>query len=783
MAWKAEFGKTPENAKKIQRFDDFKTVDWIDDTMKENKRQLLINGTRNNKRTVDSGNLGTLNVILSKYPRLEKFYYSCQSWLVLALTGTVIGLIAACLNIITQWLADIKTGHCRDSFYLNKAFCCWGEDEASCSNWVQWSGFGLWNYIIFVFISTLLAFSAASLVKHYAPFAAGSGISEIKVIVSGFTIEGFLDWWTLLIKSLGLPLAILSGLSVGKEGPSVHYAVCVGNCVSRLFDRFRRSHSNARHFLTAASAAGVAVLFGSPIGGVLFSIEEIANLFQLSTMLRSYFCCLVATSVLSAMNPFRTGQLVMFEVKYDQNWHFFEIPAFAILGAFGGVYGIVVSHYNVQWVSLRQKYLKNSAIKEVVLLASLTALVCYFCEFLRLDMTEGMEILFHECGAGDSDHRLCNYDRGQFQIFVALIYATLMRMVLVVVSYGCKVPCGIFVPSMAAGATFGRAIGILMLKLYRANPSSGYFSGCGGSDTCIVPGTYAFLGAGAALSGITHLTVAVVVIMFELTGALRYIIPTMIVVAVTKSINDKWGKGGIADQMIRFNGIPYIDAKEEHTFHNKVSKDAMTDEVVVLPVNSLRYSQVETILQTTNFTTYPIVSSVEVPILIGFIGRQELLFGIKTRKQSLGTIIPDDSVCVFAGDLKLKKLGIPVDSLGVERSKNESVIDFESLVNFAPITVDVGKPLESTLNLFHKIGPRLVFITEGGLLVGLMTRKDIVKYEIYLHEIEHGVIAGKHFEEEAWRLICSIDSRVRKLLHRAMGRTIAERYLRLSVDE
>ena len=73
------------------------------------------------------------------------------------------------------------------------------------------------------------------------------------------------------------------------------------------------------------------------------------------------------------------------------------------------------------------------------------------------------------------------------------------------------------------------------------------------------------LGAAAGLCGITDLTVTVVIIMFELTGALRYIIPTMIVVAITKSINDKWGKGGIADQMIKFNGLPLIDSKEVFT--------------------------------------------------------------------------------------------------------------------------------------------------------------------------------------------------------------------------
>lgn len=86
-------------------------------------------------------------------------------------------------------------------------------------------------------------------------------------------MKGFLGAWTLLIKSIGLPLAIASGLSVGKEGPSVHFAVCTGNVISRFFSKYRQNASKTREILTATAAAGVAVAFGSPIGGVLFSLE------------------------------------------------------------------------------------------------------------------------------------------------------------------------------------------------------------------------------------------------------------------------------------------------------------------------------------------------------------------------------------------------------------------------------------------------------------------------------------------------------------------------------
>lgn len=54
-----------------------------------------------------------------------------------------------------------------------------------------------------------------------------------------------------------------------------------------------------REMVTAASAAGVAVAFGSPIGGVLFSIEEMTHTFSIKTMWRSFFCALVATVTLS----------------------------------------------------------------------------------------------------------------------------------------------------------------------------------------------------------------------------------------------------------------------------------------------------------------------------------------------------------------------------------------------------------------------------------------------------------------------------------------------------
>lgn len=392
----------------------------------------------------------------------------------------------------------------------------------------------------------LLAFIAAILVKCFAPYAAGSGISEIKCIIAGFVMKGFLGAWTLLIKSIALPLAIASGLSVGKEGPSVHFAVCTGNVISRFFGKYKQNASKTREILTASAAAGVAVAFGSPIGGVLFSLEEMANYFPLKTLWRSYFCALVATGVLAALNPFRTGQLVMFQVQYDRTWHFFELIFFAFLGVFGGLYGAFVIKWNLRVAAFRKKYLSQYPVTETVVLAALTAILCYPNMFLKINMTEMMEILFQECEGGHDYDGLCEYGtlfafpranvltllpyraKHRWSTVISLAIATILRIGLVIISYGCKVPAGIFVPSMAIGASFGRMVGIMVQALHESFPNSAFFASCEPDVPCITPGTYAFLGAGAALSGIMHLTISVTVIMFELTGALTYILPTMV---------------------------------------------------------------------------------------------------------------------------------------------------------------------------------------------------------------------------------------------------------------
>ena len=124
------------------------------------------------------------------------------------------------------------------------------------------------------------------------------------------------------------------------------------------------------------------------------------------------------------MNPYRSGKLVLFQVTYDRDWHFFEIFFFIILGVFGvrlsgldgtalipqqGLYGAFMVKFNMQWSAFRRKHLAQYPVAEAVTLATLTAMIGWFNRFLRIDMTEGMAILFRECEAGGDYDHLCQF--------------------------------------------------------------------------------------------------------------------------------------------------------------------------------------------------------------------------------------------------------------------------------------------------------------------------------------------------------------------------------------
>ncbi|RPA95953.1 hypothetical protein L873DRAFT_1696197 [Choiromyces venosus 120613-1] len=688
-------------------YDDLTAIDWIFEYTKERIRTRALFRRR--------GILG----------HIAQLWDSSQIWIVLIATGLAAGLLAAGIDIVTNWLGDLKHGYCDSHFYLSREFCCLGlELSDQCANWIPWSqalrvtgskaGSYIIEYLFYIMFSIVFAAIASLLVTRYAMYARHSGIPEIKTVLGGFVIRRFMGTWTLVIKSLGLCLAVASGLWLGKEGPLVHVACCCANLLMKLFYSLRKNEARKREVLSAASAAGISVAFGSPIGGVLFSLEQLSYYFPDKTMWQSFVCAMVAAVTLQFMNPFRTGKLVLYQVKYTRGWHDFEMVPFAILGVLGGLYGAFFIKLNMKIATWRKESnFKKYPVTEVTIVALVTALINFPIPFMKPQSSELVANLFQECSQKTDDFlSLCNHNSSGGSaanpIFLLLLSALLV-MLLASTTFGLQIPAGIILPSMAIGALYGRAMGMVVQAWQRAHPHSWIFRSCDPDIECVTPGVFAIIGAASSLGGVTRMTVSIVVIMFELTGALTYVLPIMIAVMISKWVGDAFGKRGIYESWIQFKEYPFLDNRDDPVPDIQV-REVMTrvEDLVVITEMGHSVDELEGILASQPYKGFPIVSDTRMAGLVGYISRSELRFALdqaRARGSASG-----DTECLFAAPRSIPE---------------GECLDLRPWMDQTPITLSPKSSLMLVANLFQKLGLRYVLFATHGLLQGVLTKKDV----------------------------------------------------------
>jgi chloride channel 3/4/5 len=270
--------------------------------------------------------------------------------------------------------------------------------------------------------------------------AAGSGVAEVRVILSGFVLHGFLGLRTLIFKMLSLILSVSSGLSIGKEGPFVHMATCVGNIACRLFSKYDRNDAKRREVLSAAAAAGVAVAFGAPLGGVLFGLEEVSYFFPAKTLFRTFFACIIAALSLKFLNPYGTHKIVMFEVRYMVDWEYFELGSFIFVGILGGAMGALFIKASKHWAQSfrRIKVIKAYPMLEVFLVAVVTGLLSYWNPLTKVSVAKLLLNLASPCDRTKGDGLgLCPRSVDDIpKILSTLIIAFLIKGFLTVIAFG-----------------------------------------------------------------------------------------------------------------------------------------------------------------------------------------------------------------------------------------------------------------------------------------------------------------------------------------------------------
>uniref|UniRef100_A0A3P8ZZV7 Chloride channel protein n=1 Tax=Esox lucius TaxID=8010 RepID=A0A3P8ZZV7_ESOLU len=689
----------------VGTYEDFNTIDWVREKSKDRDRHREI----------------TSKSKLSTPALLESISDAFSGWLLMLLIGLWSGALAGGIDILAHWLTDLKEGLCLSGFWYDHEHCCWGSNETTfqerdkCPEWQSWaellggSSVGasayIVDYLMFIIWALLFAFLAVILVRAFAPYACGSGIPEIKTILSGFIIRGYLGKWTLIIKTVTLVLAVSSGLSLGKEGPLVHVACCCANILCHLFTKYRKNEAKRRE---KYAAAGVSYYF------------------PLKTLWRSFFAALVAAFTLRSINPFGNSRLVLFYVEFHTPWHMVELVPFVLLGIFGGLWGAIFIRANIACTYF--------SVLEVLVVTGATALLSFPNSYTRMSGSELISELFNDCSLLDSS-QLCGYisspdnsntipDRpagpdvytALWQLALALVF----KMLITVVTFGMKVPSGLFIPSMAVGAIAGRLLGVGMEQLALNHHDSAIFkSWCSPGADCITPGLYAMVGAAACLGGVTRMTISLVVIMFELTGGLEYIVPLMAATMTSKWVADAFGREGIYEAHIRLNGYPFLEPKEEYG-SKALAQDVMRPRrsdppLAVLTQEGMSVGEVEAMVADTDYSGFPVVVCQESQRLVGFILRRDLVISLENARQRQEGVV-SASLVFFT------------DHVPAQPTSGPPAVKLRGILDLSPFTVTDHTPMEITVDIFRKLGLRQSLVTHNGRLLGIITKKDVLKH-------------------------------------------------------
>ena len=204
-------------------------------------------------------------------------------WVIHAIIGIVVGTIAFGMGFVEEKLAVFHADYTQDM--LNEGF-------------TLVEAYGFW-----VGFSICMAFLAAFVTVIIGPYAAGSGVPEVMGLLNGVNYHGSINVLTLFAKIIGVVLAVVANLCVGKEGPLVHIGAIVGTMIPYMpLDGFKcfRNDADKRTFMAAGSSAGVSAAFGAPIGGALFTYEiSKPNTFWSFSMLwRVFFTSAISTFTL-----------------------------------------------------------------------------------------------------------------------------------------------------------------------------------------------------------------------------------------------------------------------------------------------------------------------------------------------------------------------------------------------------------------------------------------------------------------------------------------------------
>lgn len=397
------------------------------------------------------------------------------------------------------------------------------------------------KFIVPLFIILIVLGFIVGIIVKRNPMIGGSGIPQVEGELSG---KITVNWKRVLRdKFIGGIICMASGLSLGKEGPSVQIGASIGEGFAKIF---KKSDFEKRLLITGGASSGLAVIFNAPLSGAIFALEEVHRSFSLPVMLAALSASLTGVFIdnLILGNEFcikipPTGSL---PIKYY--W------TLIILGVILGGTGYVFNKGLLKTQDFYVKTLKKIPIQ--------------FKTIIPFVMTGVLALTIPQVIDG-GDSLIEDIINNNIAIKL-LIIILVIKFIFTFFSYSSGIPGGIFFPLLALGALIGAIFGLVLNKYFGIN------------DSLIV--NFIVLAMAAQFASIVKAPITGLMLITEMTGTFKHLLPVAITVTVAYLVSDMLNNKPIYESLlerllermnIKFNAG--IKKKEIFDFEVKIGSE------------------------------------------------------------------------------------------------------------------------------------------------------------------------------------------------------------------
>ncbi|KAG8569838.1 hypothetical protein GDO81_014558 [Engystomops pustulosus] len=487
-----------------------------------------------------------------------------------------------------------------------------------------------------VYPIALVAFSTG-FAQSITPHSGGSGIPELKTILTGVILEEYLTIKNFGAKVVGLTCTLSAGstMFLGKVGPFVHLSSMIAAYLGRMRTSVTGHYENKskeHEMLVAAAAVGVSTVFGAPISGVLFSVEVMSSHFAVRNYWRGFFAATCGAFMFRLLAVFNSEQetiSAIFKTNFKITFPF-DLPETFFYMILGVICGTISCAYLFcqRWLlgyvkrnPYTTKLMANDKPVYSAILALLMATIT-FPDFLgqylasRLSMKELLVSLFDNrtwwtlsqnmsspspVGV-DPQNLWMEWANPQITIFGTLLFFLIMKFWMFTLATTLPLPAGYFMPVFIYGAAIGRLVGETVAYIFPDGITSD------GVVNPIIPGGYALAGAAAYSGAVTH-TLSTALLAFEATGQIAHILPVILSVLIANAIAQKF-QPSFYDGTIIVKKLPYlprIRSRQINSYKVKTNEFMKTD-IEVLPRDA-KFDQILQVITSSDDTEFPVVDN------------------------------------------------------------------------------------------------------------------------------------------------------------------------------